>query len=143
RAVIRAIMTSQLYQRQPAAGVLPSDPDDRFFSAPARRRLSAEQIVDSLHWTLGREFDCEELTFVHDGQRPLAHRQTLGVPTRSWMFASLNNERDRPSLALPRAAVIVDVLKAFGWQGSRQKPIGHREVESNVLQPGLMANGVL
>ena len=41
--------------------------------------------------------------------------QTLGVPRRAWMFASLNNERDRPSLALPHAQTTVDVLEAFGW----------------------------
>src|SRR5690606_28505265 len=57
--------------------------------------------------------------------------------------ASLANERDRPSLTLPRAQVVADVLEAFGWTGSRQKPITQREVEANVLQPGILANGTL
>ena len=59
------------------------------------------------------------------------------------MFASLSNERDRPSLNLPHARAVTDVLKAFSWTGSRQKPITHRETEANVLQPGILANGTL
>ena len=59
------------------------------------------------------------------------------------MLASLNNERDRPSLALPRAQPIVDVLEAFGWTGSRQMPVVKRETDPNVLQPGILSNGVL
>jgi hypothetical protein len=86
---------------------------------------------------------CEELTFVHDGRRPLANRLTLGQPTRAWMFATLNNERDRPSLSLPKARAIVDVLQAFGWSGSRQEPVHDRETDPNVLQPGILANGTL
>jgi hypothetical protein len=59
------------------------------------------------------------------------------------MFASLNNERDRPSLALPRAQTVVNVLEAFGWNGSRQKPIFARDTEPNMLQPGILENGIL
>ena len=59
------------------------------------------------------------------------------------MFASLNNERDRPSLALPRAQTVVDVLEAFGWNGSRQMPIFERPKDPNLLQPGILANGTL
>ena len=59
------------------------------------------------------------------------------------MFAGLNNERDRPSLSLPRAQPIVDVLEAFGWTGTRQQPIAQRETDPNLLQPGILANGTL
>ena len=59
------------------------------------------------------------------------------------MFASLSNERDRPSLNLPRAQLVVDVLEAFGWSGSRQSPRTDRESEANVLQPGVLANSVV
>ena len=38
---------------------------------------------------------------------------------------------------------MVDVLEAFGWTGSRQKPITERETDPNVLQPGVLANGTL
>lgn len=41
-------------------------------------------------------------------------------------LAGLNNERDRPDLALPHAQTTVDVLEAFGWNGSRQMPIFER-----------------
>ena len=85
----------------------------------------------------------EELTFVHDGRRELGQRQTLGKPTRAWMFGDLKNERDRPSLSLPKARAVVDVLEAFGWTGARQMPITERETDPNVLQPGVLANGTL
>ncbi len=141
--VVRVIMTSDAYARSAKGTNARATAELRFFNAPDRRRLTAEQIVDSMHYALGRSMDSEELTFVHDGQRPLGARQTLGVPRRSWMLASLNNERDRPSLALPRAQTIVDVLEAFGWNGSRQAPITYRETDPNVLQPGVMSNGTL
>lgn len=143
RAVLRQILNSQAYQRQALGQNATAGAGQRFFAAPDRRRLSAEQIVDSLHVATGSPMQSEELTFVHDGQRPIGKRQTLGCPTRAWMFASLNNERDRPSLSLPQARVIADVLQAFGWNGSRQQPISSRDTSANVLQPGVLANGSL
>ena len=59
------------------------------------------------------------------------------------MLANLTNERDRPSLSLPFAQRIVDVLEAFGWTGARQASRTDREVAPNVLQPGVLANGAL
>jgi mono/diheme cytochrome c family protein len=142
--LLRLIVTSTAYQREATTANLAALPaNERFFSAPARRRLTAEQIVDSLHAAAGRPIDSEEITFVHDGRHTLERRQTLGVPRRAWMFAGLNNERDRPSLALPRAQTTVDVLEAFGWTGSRQMPIFDRSTDPNLLQPGILANGTL
>lgn len=144
RHIIRLIVTSQAYQREAGLENLASaGPDERFFQSPARRRLTAEQIVDSLHAAAGAAIDSEPMTFVHDGSKTLQNRQDLGYPRRAWMFASLNNERDRPSLALPRAQAVVNVLEAFGWNGARQKPVFVRESESNVLQPGILENGIL
>ncbi|WP_417389147.1 DUF1553 domain-containing protein [Gimesia sp.] len=143
RHVAELIMTSEVYQREATGQNLAASPDRRFFLAPDRRRLKAEQIVDSLYASTGVEMDIGELTFVHDGRRQLSNRQTLGNPSRAWMLASLNNERDRPSLALPRARAVTDVLEAFGWTGSRQMPVVKRETDPNVLQPGILANGVL
>ena len=141
--VMRLILNSDLYQKE-AVGVNHGvAPEMRFFHAPDRRRLLAEQVVDSLYLATGREMSAGELTFVHDGVHPMNRRLTLGSPTRSWEFASLNNERDRPSLSLPYAQPIVDVLEAFGWTGSRQKPITRRDMSANVLQPGILANGTL
>jgi len=83
------------------------------------------------------------MTFIHDGAKTLQSRQDLGLPRRGWMFASLNNERDRPSLALPRAQAVVNVLQAFGWSGSRQNPVFARDTDPNLLQPGILENGTL
>ncbi|MCA9178062.1 MAG: DUF1553 domain-containing protein, partial [Planctomycetales bacterium] len=141
--VLRLILTSSAYQRAARGANREAPPTQRFFQAPDRRRLSAEQIVDSLHTVTGARLDVEELTFVHDGRRPISNRLTLGRPRRAWMFADLRNERDRPSLSLPRARTVADVLEAFGWSGSRQKPVTERDAEPNLLQPGVLANGAL
>ncbi|MCA9058893.1 MAG: DUF1553 domain-containing protein, partial [Planctomycetaceae bacterium] len=141
--IVRLIVTSDAYQRAASGHNAIAAPESRLFTAPDRRRLTAEQVVDSLHVVTGRAIDSEELTFVHDGRRPISNRLTLGIPTRAWMFADLKNERDRPSLSLPRARLVVDVLEAFGWTGSRQKPVTARETDPNVLQPGVLANGIL
>lgn len=143
RHVVRLIVSSQAYQREAVGKNLAASATMRYFNAPQRRLLSAEQIVDSLHHATGRPIDVEELTFVHDGRRDLGHRQTLGKPTRAWMFGDLKNERDRPSLSLPKARAVADVLEAFGWTGARQMPITDRETDPNVLQPGVLANGTL
>ena len=143
RHVVRLIVLSKTYQRTAVGRNLAASASMRFFNAPQRRRLTAEQIVDSLHYATGRPIDVEELTFVHDGRRPLGSRQTLGRPGRAWMFGDLKNERDRPSLSLPKARAVVDVLEAFGWTGARQMPITERESAPNILQPGVLANGTL
>jgi len=144
RHIVRLIVTSQAYQREAGLeNLVSASAADRFFNAPARRRLTAEQILDSLHTAAGVAIDSEAMTFIHDGSKTLQSRQDLGYPRRGWMFASLNNERDRPSLALPRAQAAVNVLEAFGWDGSRQKPIFERDTEPNMLQPGILANGTL
>jgi hypothetical protein len=141
--ILRLILTSRTYQREATGRNLEQSPEQRFFRAPERRRLSAEQIVDSLHAATSTPMNVEELTFVHDGRRAIGKRLTLGQPRRAWMLASLSNERDRPSLSLPRARSVADMMKAFGWTGSRQKPIAGRDTEPNVLQPGTLANGTL
>lgn len=143
RHIVRLIVSSKTYQRAAVGYNLDAPAKMRFFNAPERRRLTAEQIVDSLHHAAGRPVDVEELTFVHDGRRELGKRQTLGRPSRAWMFGDLKNERDRPSLSLPKARAVVDVLEAFGWTGARQMPITERESDPNVLQPGVLANGTL
>jgi hypothetical protein len=83
------------------------------------------------------------LNLDQDGSRPMKQFINLGTPRRAWEFTSLSNERDRPSLTLPHAQVYVDVLEAYGWNGSRQNPIYNRDHESNVLQPAALANGIM
>jgi len=143
RHVLRLIMTSEAYQRQATGSNLIATAEDRFFAAPDRRRLAAEQIVDSLFFASGHAMRTEEVTFDSDGQQPAGTMISLGFPKRAWEFATLANERDRPSLALPRAQAITDVLEAFGWNGSRQNALTDRLSDPNVLQPGILANGVM
>jgi mono/diheme cytochrome c family protein len=141
--VVRLILTSQTYQREARGNNLQAGPERRFFAAPERRRLSAEQVVDSLFTAAGKRMDVEEITFDPDSRRPSSQMISLGAPRRAWMFATLSNERDRPSLSLPRAQAVADVLEAFGWTGSRQNPRTDRETDPNVLQPGVLANSVM
>jgi len=141
--VARLIMTSQAYGRAAVGRNLAAEPELRFFNAPEPRRLTAEQIVDSFFASSGGAIDVEVLTLDPDGRRPASNRNTFGRPQRAWMYVSLSNERDRPSLTLPRAAVVVEVLEAFGWSAARQTPRTDRETSVGVLQPGAVANSTL
>ena len=134
----RLVFTSHAYQRA-ADPALKDTPV--LFTAPARRRLQAEQIVDSLFAATGKPFRVEEVSLDIDGARDLGASITLGKPRRSWMLTSTSNERDRPSLSLPRIQMMTDVLSAFGWRGSRQDPLTVREQFPNVLQPAILQNG--
>jgi hypothetical protein len=142
--VARLILNSQTYQRVVTdEGSRFAKPAERFFHSPARRRLSAEQLVDTLFQAAGKELDCEELNFDLDGRRPLKDFINVGVPRRAWEFVGLSNERDRPALAKPAAQTITDVLVNFGWRDSRAEPKSVREEAPNVLQPAILANGIM
>ncbi len=137
----RAILQSRLYQSQVVAVV-----DDQRPGAPlgpARRRMTAEQVVDSLFAAVSKSVGAEELTFDPAGRSPADNFRNLGMPERGWQFASLSNERDRPALSLPAAQNVVDVLITFGWRESRQNPLTERDDAANVLQPLALANGVV
>src|SRR5262249_20640769 len=85
--------------------------------------------------------DTEEVSLDIDGRRDLKSSISLGRPRRAWQLSSTSNERDRPSLSLPRVQAVVDVLEAFGWRPARQFPLTDRETSPNVLQPAILANG--
>ncbi|MCZ6672215.1 MAG: DUF1553 domain-containing protein [Verrucomicrobia bacterium] len=139
--VCRLILNSHTYQREVFRK---SDAQAAaLFAGHSRRRMTAEQILDSLHLATDRQIDSEELNMDQDGRRPIKQFINLGTPQRAWEFTSLSNERDRPSLTLPHAQVYVDVLEAYGWNGSRQNPIHNRDHEMNVLQPAALANGIM
>jgi hypothetical protein len=138
KKLARLVLTSHAYQRATdrslkEPGVL--------FAAPAPRRLSAEQIVDSLFAATGKPFRVEEASLDIDGARDQNNSITLGLPRRAWMLTSTSNERDRPSLALPRIQAVADVLQAFGWRATRQEPASRRDESPNLLQPAILANG--
>ncbi|MEZ6141332.1 MAG: DUF1553 domain-containing protein [Zavarzinella sp.] len=138
--IARLIFNSHAYQRQIDPALTKPSP---LFTAPARVRLQAEQIVDSLFHAAGKSFPTEEVSLDIDGRRDVRNSISLGVPTRSWMLTSTSNERDRPSLALPRVQAVADVLTAFGWRGARQDPITIRDADTNVIQPAILANGTM
>ncbi|HEX5175577.1 MAG TPA: DUF1553 domain-containing protein, partial [Chthoniobacteraceae bacterium] len=140
----RAILSSQTYQRVASSdGARIGKSGDRTFASPARRRMTAEQLVDSLFAISGKMFDTEMLTMDPEGRQVANDQGNFGRPERAWQFAALSNERDRPALAKPRAQIIADVLTAFGWRESRAEPRSMRDHDPNVLQPALLANGAL
>lgn len=141
--VARLILHSNAYQRQSIDAPIQRDETKRRFAAPRMRRMTAEQLVDSMHAVVGRAMNCDELTFDPEARMKPTAQNNLGKPRRAWQLTSLSNERDRPALSLPRAAAVAECMEAFGWTGSRQEPTNHRQVEPNVIQPGVLANGLL
>ncbi len=141
KALARLIFTSQTYQREVSAAASGEALD--LFAVGRRRKLSSEQIVDSLFQISGKPLGAEQLCMDPDGGRDAKTMLNLGHPTRAWEFVSLSNERDRPALAMPRAQSVVDVLSVFGWRNSRPNPLTEREELPNVLQPALLANGAM
>lgn len=140
RAFSAEIFRSQAYQSRAVDG---PETHRAAFPAHYRRRMSAEQIVDSAFHSLGRRMDTEQLTLDVEGTLPASRFLNFGFPQRAWEFTTLANERDRPSLALPKAQAVVDVLNAFGWRNSRPEPVSEREEAPNLIQPGVLANGTL
>ena len=139
--VARLILTSHTYGRGP----LPADHASvsaSLFAGRQPRRMSAEQLLDSLFVASGKPFDVEPMNIDVDTSRPATLSLNLGLPTRAWQFAGMGNERDRPSLSLPFAQHSVTLMEAFGWRAERQAPLTHRETDPNALQPAIIANGV-
>ncbi len=139
--VARLILNSHTYQRQIAA--VDDETPAELFAAPVRQRLTAEQLVDSLFAASGKDFRAGDMNIDADGSREIRNSINLGIPRRAWMFSSMSNERDRPSLTLPHVAPFVSTLETFGWRSSRQSPQTIREEEATVLQPAIIANGTL
>jgi hypothetical protein len=141
--VARLILNSHAYQRQPVSGSLAEGEKSALFAGPLRRRMSAEQLVDSLFAAAGKPMNVETINIDVDGGRRDDNSINLGTASRAWHFTSMSNERDRPSLSLPAAQTVVNLLEAFGWRGSRQDPLTIRAQESTALQPAVLANGVV
>ncbi len=144
KKLARLILSSHAYQREVgiAESRVPSH-RKRFFEAQVRRRLTAEQVLDSLFAVAGKSIQSEQLNMDVDGRNSVTTFMNLGDPDRAWEFTSLSNERDRPALAMPKAQSVVDLLVQFGWREMRQNPATERETEPNVLQPAAVANGII
>jgi len=139
--VARIILNSHAYQRAVDPALAETSP---LFTAPAARRIGAEQLVDSLFAATGKPFVLEPINLDVDSVRTIENALDLGRATRAWMLASTSNERDRPSLMLPRVQAVAEVLEVFGWRGARPDATsGLRETGANVLQPALLANGTM
>ena len=138
KATARLLLLTAAWQRESA----PEDaPVARLFGAVTLRRMTAEQLVDSLYAAVGKGFDAELLTLDPEGRRPDDSFLNLGQPQRAWQLCSLSNERDRPALALPVAQSLVDLLTVFGWRDSRPHGLSVRDDQATVLQPLTLANG--
>jgi len=144
KQLARLILNSETYQAKAGHKDLTlAQPAQRHFAGPNQKRLTAEQLVDSLFLLAGKPIASEELNLNPLGDRPLSQFLNLGVPKRAWEFAALMNERDRPSLALPSAQAVVDVLTVYGWRQSRMNPLTDREDDPSPLQTLVLANGVV
>ncbi|NNE93395.1 MAG: DUF1553 domain-containing protein [Verrucomicrobiales bacterium] len=140
KELVRIVMNSEAYQRQ----ARPLNPgNDPTFAHPIQRRMSAEQVVDSLFAVSGKPLESEEVTMDNDGTQVEKNMISFGFPRRAWEFTSLSNERDRPSLAIPKAQAVVDVLENFGWRAARAEPKSERETDPNVRQSAIVANGLV
>ncbi|MEX2578659.1 MAG: DUF1553 domain-containing protein [Verrucomicrobiales bacterium] len=140
KAVARLILNSHAYQRAADPKLDKASP---LYIAPAPRRLTAEQVVDSLFSATGAAFDLEEVSLDIDSVRAASTSITLGKPRRAWMLTSTSNERDRPSLSLPRIQAVTSLMETFGWRGARQDAVNIRDTDANILQPAILANGTM
>jgi hypothetical protein len=141
RAIARLIFNSHAYQR--AADPALAEPSPLFVAA-APRRMGAEQLVDSLFAATGKPFAVEPVNLDLDSVRTIENALDLGQATRAWMLGSTSNERDRPSLMLPRIQAVAEVMEVFGWRAARPDAAsGIRENSANVLQPALLSNGTM
>jgi len=143
KALTRLIMTSKAYQRGAIDAPENLAEADRFFEGPYRRRMTAEQVVDNAWQVSGKSMDLGLLTMDMEGRHRPGFFMNFGRPERAWEFTTLANERDRPSLAMPKMQAVIDVLLAFGWRNSRPEPTSHRIQEPNPIQPGVLSNGVM
>lgn len=143
KALAKVILLSHTYQRQIDVASETDRERAKLLAGTRRRRLTAEQVVDSLFTVAGKPFRVEDQNIDVDGGRKWDTSINLGPVTRAWQFASLSNERDRPSLSLPATQTVLDVLEAFGWRSTRPDPLTVRTVDPSVLQAAVLENGVV
>ncbi len=143
KRIARLIFSSHAYQRQSVAVVAGADASARVFAGPARRKMTAEELVDSLHLSAGKRFLCEPMNLNPAGDRPATQFLDMGTPERTWQMTALSNERDRPALALPMAQSLIDMMTTFGWRQSRQNATTARDDAPSPMQTLILANGNL
>ena len=140
----RLIFNSQVYQAAPLSqkelnACLQAG---QMAYGPARRRLSAEQMIDSLFSVAGKPMDVEPMSLDPEGRRPPEQFLHLGFPTRAWQLASTSTDRDRPALMLPALQQVCDLMMALGWRDSRPTPLTVRDESASPLQSLILGNGL-
>jgi len=143
KRIAHLIFSSHAYQRQSVPVAMGTDASKRVFAGPARRKMTAEELVDSLHLSAGKRFLCEPMNLNPAGDRPPTQFLDLGTPERTWQMTALSNERDRPALALPMAQSLIDMMTTFGWRQSRQNATTARDDAPSPMQTLILANGNL
>ncbi len=137
----RLIMNSAVYQREAVPGLSADDSEAVMFRGPLRRRLTAEQVVDSLHVATGKPMRGEVQSFGQDGSQPRSTFPEMGRPARAWQLVCSASERDRISLGIPQVDMLNELLTAYGWRPQRQDPLDRPDATPTPLQPLALANG--
>ncbi|WP_339743791.1 DUF1553 domain-containing protein [uncultured Rubinisphaera sp.] len=138
KELTKIIVSSKLYQREALSGEYQIQ---QAFAGPTRKKLTAEQLIDTIFQSVGKELPSERLTYNYDGRQAVANFIDFGKPRKAWELMAISNERERPSMALPLAQSLVDVMSAYNWRSERQDPITDRESTATALQPLALANG--
>ena len=140
----RIIFNSQIYQASPLTQkeLEACKKAKQLAYGPARRRLSAEQTIDSLYAVAGKPMDVEPMSLDPEGRRPPEQFLHLGFPTRAWQLASTSTDRDRPALMLPAVQQVCDLMMALGWRDSRPTPLTLRDESASPLQSLILGNGL-
>ena len=141
KQLARRIMNSAAYQRQVVPGVAAEDAEAALFRGPVRRRMTAEQLVDSLHVATGKPMRGEVQSFGQDGSQPRTTFPEMGRPARAWQLICSASERDRVSLGIPQVDMLNELLTAYGWRPQRQDPLDRPDATPTPLQPLALANG--
>jgi hypothetical protein len=142
--IARLILSSRAYQAKAidASLIKSARERPRLPTAPARRRLTSEQIVDSMFHACGKPMRIEPMSLDPEGRRPPEQFLHLGFPERAWQIASTSTDRDRPALIMPAVQQVADVLTAFGWRDARPSPITLRDESPGPMQSMVLGNGL-
>jgi len=128
-----------------SVAVAPDAKTAGLFLGPLQRRMTAEELVDSLYVASLKEmkWQTEELNINLTG-RQKNDFHNFGRPRRAWEFGSVATNRDRPSLVMPLAQMHIDVLEAWGWRSDRSEPLTVRpNAALNLRQQAVLANSTL
>ena len=141
--VSRLLLESDVYARSPVPGLTASSFAAAEFRGPIRRRMTAEQLLDSAHRAVGKRLRAEDQTHSIDNSQSVGVFLQMQRPGRAWELISAANERDRPSLALPQVQASNDLTRSFGRRDQRQDPTTQRSEVVTPLQPMALAHGSL